>query len=64
MLGFSHHGRHERTSQSAPQQLPEKFRPLLDHAERKAQDLWVDPRHEDMMRALRRDFEQWRHRQQ
>ena len=69
MLRFTHQGRHERASrpgrrdrpsQPVPEELPEKFRPLREYAERQAQGLWVDPRHDDMMRALRRDYEQWR----
>jgi len=70
MLFFTHQGRHAGSSKpgrrrhhgSHPvrEELPEKFWPLRAYAERKARGLWVDPRYDDMMRALRRDYEQWR----
>jgi hypothetical protein len=62
-----HHARHARTAGSAPEQapagLPERFLPLLTHAEKVAMGKWTDPALEDMIVALRRDFGRWQREQ-
>lgn len=70
---FSHHqpGRHERVSvrpAAVPVpppvlELPERFWPLLDWAEARAQGLWTDPEAEASLMALRREFEAWQQEQ-
>jgi hypothetical protein len=44
-------------------ELPERFWPLLDWAEARAQGLWTDPEAEASLMALRREFEAWQQEQ-
>lgn len=67
MAGLIHHRhapRHARTSPATASQppaadLPERFRPLRDHAEKVARGEWTDPALEDYYRALRREHDAW-----
>lgn len=67
MVGMSHHHtpRHARKRQEATAdpvpaaELPERFWPLRDHAEKVARGLWTDPALEDWIASLRREHEAW-----
>ena len=79
MVGIIHHRhapkharRHLEAGEQAPrgqapdeQQpgLPEEFWPLREHAEKVARGEWVNPEHEDWIRALRRKHAAWQRQQ-
>ena len=73
MVGIIHHRhaakharRHLEAGEQAPGEqpgLPEEFLPLRRHAEKVARGEWVNPEHEDWMRALRRKYAAWQRQQ-